>query len=79
MIKSELEILLGRTPFEPFRIKLINGDIYDVFDPGTVALLTFTISVAMQDQNWVLAPYTKINSIESLFADYQGKLHEHGE
>lgn len=72
MITDRLRELLLADPFEPFRLKLVNGDWFDVFDPQTVAPQQATVYIASNDQNWVLFPIDKINSIESLMADYHG-------
>lgn len=71
-MKVRLRQLLVRDPFEPFRIKLVNGDTHDVFDPQTVAPENRVVFIAYPDQNWAMFRYTKINSIESLIADYHG-------
>jgi hypothetical protein len=76
-MRDYLQELLAAHPFEPFRIKLVNGDLYDVFDPQTVAVQLRRVTIASHDQNWVVFPIGKINSIESLIADYQGELHAH--
>ena len=52
--------------------KLVNGDHHDVFDPQTVSLERTVVFIASQDQNWVVFPAAKVNSIESLIADYHG-------
>jgi hypothetical protein len=67
--------LLGRAPFEPFRVRLVSGDTHDVFDPQTVAAQQATVTIASHDLNWVIFPYDKVASIESLLADFHG----HGE
>ena len=67
-----------RGPFEPFRIKLVNGDAHDIFNPQTVALQRSALAIASSDQNWVLFPLDKVNSVESLIADYHGELARHG-
>jgi len=64
--------------FEPFRIKLIHGDYHDVFDPNTVSFERQVLFIASTDQNWVVFSYSKINSIESLIADYHGQSATHG-
>ena len=68
-----MDDLLSQNPFEPFRLKLVNGDTHDVFDPQTLALQSTTVTIASHDQNWVVFGLDKINSIESLIADYHGK------
>ena len=76
-IQLRLHRLLYSGRFEPFRIKLVNGDYHDVFDPQTVSFERRVVFIAENNQNWVVFPFTKINSIESLMADYQGTLLEY--
>ena len=76
-IRLRLHRLLYSGRFEPFRIKLVNGDYHDIADPQTVSLERRVIFIAENNQNWVIFSYSKINSIESLMDDYQGKLLEH--
>jgi hypothetical protein len=78
MLRDEIRDLLSNDPFEPFRIKLVSGDNHDVFDPQTVALQELTLAIATTDQNWYILPIDKINSIESLIADFHTELHRHG-
>ena len=77
MIRTELERLIYRATFEPFRIKLVNGDRHDVFDPQSVAVLKRAVSIVPHDQSWVVFPINKIASIESLIEDYAGELAKH--
>jgi hypothetical protein len=35
------------------------------------------IFIASDDQNWAMFPFSKINSIESLIADYHGRVADH--
>jgi hypothetical protein len=79
MLTTQLELLLSASPFEPFRIKMVNGDVFDVFDPQTAALQRRTVFIAAQDQNWVVLPIDKTCSLESLIADYRGQLAAHAE
>ncbi len=79
MIRGELERLMSSRPFEPFRMKLLNGDYHDLFDPKSLALLeSGGVMIASQDGNWVIFPFDKIAAIESLFADFHGQTAEHG-
>ena len=73
MIRQQLQELVEAEPFEPFRLKLVNGDFFDVFKPLGVAVQSKTVLMALDDQNWVVFPLDKINSIESLIADYHGQ------
>jgi hypothetical protein len=77
MRRDHLRELLAAEPFEPFRLKLVNGDIHDVFDPLTVSPARQEVFIALPDLNWVTFTYDKINSAESLIADYHGQLAEH--
>ena len=77
MIRKELQRLLGREPFEPFRIKLMNGEHIDIFDPNSLALHPRTAHLASADQHWVIFALLAVNSIESLIADYHGELARH--
>ena len=72
MLRDALRNLIDADPFEPFRIKLVNGDWFDVFDPNTAAVQQVAVYIASHDQNWAVIPIDKINSIESLMADYHG-------
>ncbi len=76
MLRDHLQDLIDRQPFEPFRIKLVNGDSCDVFYPQNVALLRDEVNINPPDQNWILFPIDKITSVESLIADYHGNAPE---
>jgi hypothetical protein len=65
-MKEEVRKLLVREPFDPFRIKLINGDAHDVPYPMSAALLERTFFIAMNDGEWVEFRYSRIASLESL-------------
>lgn len=77
-IVDELQDLVDSEPFEPFRIKLVNGDHIDVANPGTVAVQRSTVCLYFRDGHWLVFPLDKINSLESLVADFRGELAEHG-
>jgi len=77
MISDEIQELIEKEPFEPFCIKLVNGDIHNVTNPSAVVVLESEILIAMFDQNWVIFPHDKVNSLESLLDDYQGTLLEY--
>jgi hypothetical protein len=76
-MRAQLRRLLYSPSFEPFSIKLVNGDRWDIFDPHTVSLEGREVFIAAHDQNWVVFPINKINSVESLIADYQGQVDAH--
>jgi hypothetical protein len=78
MIRTRIRRLLAAEPFEPFRIKLVNQDHHDIFDPQTASFERDVNFIASEDQNWAMFPFSKINSIESLIADYHGQAAAHG-
>jgi hypothetical protein len=75
VLRDELDRLLAAEPFEPFRIKLLNGDWHDIFNPRNVALMELEVFFGPPDQNWFVFPIDKIASIESLMADFHGDAH----
>jgi hypothetical protein len=77
MIRDELGRLLASDPFEPFQIKLANGDAHHVFHPDNVVVEKLTVSILWADQNWVYFAIEKIVSLESLIADFQGETAKH--
>jgi hypothetical protein len=77
VIRDQLEHLIHKADFEPFRIKLVNGDRHDVFDPQSVALMKREVSITPLDQSWAIFPIDKIASLESLIEDYAGELANH--
>ncbi len=66
MIEREISNLLRREPFQPFRVKLVNGDAHDVGDPGLVAFLEEGLYVLSAGGYWAEFPFDRIASLESL-------------
>jgi hypothetical protein len=67
MAKDDLQDLLAREPFEPFRIRLTSGDHYDVRDPFSVALMRSRAFIALPNSDRsVLVPYLHIAALETL-------------
>jgi len=69
--------LLRKDPFEPFRVRLVNGDAHDVSYPQNVVLTKRLFNIHSPDQHWVFFPLDKIASVESLLADFQGETQRH--
>ncbi|MGB7160723.1 MAG: hypothetical protein WBD40_21850 [Tepidisphaeraceae bacterium] len=65
-MREEVSKLLAREPFNPFRIKLINGDAHDVAHPMAAAMLERGIFIALVGGEWVEFRYDRIASLESL-------------
>ena len=66
MMSDEVVELLRRDPFQPFRIKLINGDGHDIANPAIVAVLEKGLYIASLDGHWAQFRYNQITSLESL-------------
>ena len=77
-IAAELQKLMFKEPFEPFRIKLVNGDQFDVADPMTLAFQGTSVWMGFRDGHWLVFPLDKVNSFESLVADFPGEFAMHG-
>jgi len=66
MNPDEIRNLLRHDPFEPFRIKLSSGDVYDVRDPNSVALGKNRLFIAFPEgDSWTFIPYLHIAAVES--------------
>ena len=72
MIEHRLGALLRAQPFEPFRIKLVNGDGHDVLYAELVALLEDGVYITSQGGHWAEFPFGSIAGFESLVGDFQG-------
>ena len=59
MDKAQIDEMLSRDPFEPFRLKLADGSGYDIDNPGLV--------VAMQTKLLVAFPAADRFAVVSLF------------
>jgi hypothetical protein len=67
MIRRDIQELLDRDPFAPFRLVLSSGKNYDVLNPETTVLLKSEIFIAFPDgEHWSLVPLLHVASIETL-------------
>jgi hypothetical protein len=66
VIKRDIGELLGREPFVPFRIKLVNGDAHDITHPPLVAFLEEGLFVLYSSGEWAEFPFERVASLESL-------------
>lgn len=71
MLLDDLKELLAKEPFDPFRIRLVNGDSHDVFDPVLFYIYRdgTRCFYATHDGHWVLFTLDRIVSFESLFSE----------
>jgi hypothetical protein len=69
MNMETIQELLRRRPFEPFVIRLSNGETYEVRHPENVALAKTRMAIAYPEADRiVLCALVHINSIEALQA-----------
>lgn len=66
MNHDAMERLLRRRPFEPFQIRLSDGEKYDVRHPEMALLLKSRIVVAVPEDRMVICPLLQIASVETL-------------
>ena len=61
--------LLNRRPFQPFEIRLSNGEVYQVRHPANVALAKTRMAIACPEADRiVLCSLVHINSVEAVQA-----------
>jgi hypothetical protein len=66
MNHEAMQGLLRRQPFEPFEIRLSNGEKYEVRHPEMALLLKTRIVLAQPDDRMVICPLLHIASVETL-------------
>ena len=58
---------IGRRPFEPFVLKLSNGEAYEVFHPENLAIGKTRIAIVYpEDDRFVHVSLIHVNSIQAL-------------
>ena len=68
MRPEDIEELLRREPFLPFRVFLTNGEQFDVVRPLSVATGRTVVFVVLPDDRWKYISLRQIASIETLQA-----------
>jgi hypothetical protein len=68
MTKKELEELLNKEPFEPFRVNTANGKHFDVINPRWAVAMDARIFIAFPDQTWTLIALRQVTSLQRLDA-----------
>ena len=61
-----MQELLRRQPFEPFVIRLTNGERHEVRHPEMALLLKSRLVIALPDDRMVICPLLHIASVETL-------------
>jgi hypothetical protein len=65
MNHDSMQELLRRQPFEPFEIRLTNGETYEVRHPEMALLLKSRIIVALPDDRTAICPLLHIASVKT--------------
>jgi hypothetical protein len=68
MSAEDLQELLNKQPFEPFRIKLSNGDAHEIRDPNLVVVMKTKVFIAFPNDRFTLCSLLHVTSVESLQA-----------
>jgi len=64
---ENIQELLNREPFLPFRLVMTSGKTYEVVSPNSAALLKSEVFVVFPDgERWAHVPFLHIASIETL-------------
>lgn len=67
MNATEIQELLAREPFQPFRVRSTGGGSYDVRNPALAVPMKSRLFIATTDSDdWTLVPYLHIAAIESI-------------
>ncbi len=67
MNAREIQELLDREPFQPFRVKLSRGDQYDIRDPNLAIAMRSQFFLAWpRSDRWTFVPYLHVAAVENL-------------
>jgi hypothetical protein len=62
---ADLQELLDKAPFHPFRIRMFDGNAYDVTNPELVVPMETKLFLALGNDRWKFLSYQNITSAES--------------
>ena len=66
MERKEVDELVNREPFIPFRVYLSNGESIEIHRPRNIAVTRTQIFIVLPDDRWKFIPLEHIASIETL-------------
>jgi hypothetical protein len=65
MNAKDIRDLLQQTPFQPFRVILTSGTVYEIHNPEMAALLPRVLFIAVENQDYyATVPLIHISSVE---------------
>jgi hypothetical protein len=62
---ADLQELLEKEPFEAFRIRMSDGNAYDVTHPEWVVPMETKLFLALGNDRWKFLSYQNMTSVES--------------
>ncbi len=60
-----IQELLDKEPFEAFRIRMLDGNYYDVTNPSVVVSMNTKLFIALPEDRWKFLSYQNMTSIEN--------------
>jgi hypothetical protein len=61
---GDIQELLDKEPFKRFRIRMTDGNAYDVADPALVVPMETKLFVAFPGDRWKFLSYANMTSVE---------------
>lgn len=66
MTAQELREFLEREPFEPVRVRLSSGDVYEIRQPELAVVMRSRLFIAFPGSDrWTLIPFLHIAAVET--------------
>jgi hypothetical protein len=66
---TEIQELVDKDPFQSFRIRMSDGNHYDVTNPDLVVPMESMLFIALPKSRWKFLSYQNMTSIESSEVD----------
>jgi hypothetical protein len=62
---ADLQELLDREPFQPFRIRMADGKAYEVSNPDLAVAMDSMLFLALPKDRWKFLSYVNMTSVEN--------------
>jgi hypothetical protein len=63
---ADIQELLDKDPYEPFRIRMTDGLMYDVVDASLAVAMESNMFLALPKGRWKLLSYANMTSVENI-------------
>ncbi len=60
----DIQELLDKTPFQPFRVRMSDGNFYDVVNPDLVVAMETMLFIALPKSRWKFLSYQNMTAVE---------------